>query len=178
MKTQMNRRKAIGGILAGAAATAPMAMAAGPAVDIWVDRWKKAKAFTLAVAEAMPADKYNFKPAGIADEVRTFGEQMVHLGEAEGFYLGRLGTNGRPPMTPKTFTKDVVVPYLTSLFDWSIGAINDLSDADLTKTYGNGKMASTGLDLLLNAFVHTAHTRGYSEMYIRAAGVKPPPYGA
>jgi hypothetical protein len=34
----------------------------------------------------------------------------------------------------------------------------------------------SGLDLLLNAMVHTAHTRGYSDMYLRNKGVKPPTY--
>jgi hypothetical protein len=34
----------------------------------------------------------------------------------------------------------------------------------------------TGLDLLLNAMVHTGHTRGYSDMYLRNKGVKPPTY--
>jgi hypothetical protein len=36
--------------------------------------------------------------------------------------------------------------------------------------------AMTGLDVLLNAMVHTAHTRGYSDMYLRNKGVKPPTY--
>jgi hypothetical protein len=31
-------------------------------------------------------------------------------------------------------------------------------------------------DALLNAMVHTAHTRGYSDMYLRNNGVKPPTY--
>ena len=34
----------------------------------------------------------------------------------------------------------------------------------------------TGLDALLNAMVHTAHTRGYSDMYLRNKGIKPPTY--
>lgn len=173
----MNRRKAIGGIVAGAALTAPMAFAAGPEIDMWVARWQKAKDFTVAVAEAMPADRYSFKPDGI-DEVRTFAGQLVHLAQAEGFYLGRLGKNGAAPMAPSGEGKDEVLAYLDSLFDWSIGSINALTDADLTATFGNGKQASSGLDLLLNAFVHTAHTRGYAEMYIRVAGLTPPAYAA
>lgn len=176
----MNRRKAfgtIGAVAVGAAVTAPFAMAAGPQINMWVDRWKKAKTFTIAVADAMPADSFSYKPAGI-DEIRTFAGQMVHIGQAEGFYIGRLGKNGAAPMAPQGEGKAEVLAYMNAFFDWSIGAINELTDADLTKTFGDGKMASSGLDLLLNAFVHTSHTRGYAEMYLRSKGVKPPNYAA
>ena len=37
---------------------------------------KSAKAYTLEVAEKMPAEDYTFKPH---DSVRTFGEQMAHI---------------------------------------------------------------------------------------------------
>ncbi len=60
--------------------------------------------------------------------------------------------------------------------DWSINVVKQLTPADLTKSFGNGKQASTGLSLLLNAMVHTGHTRGYSDMYLRNKGVKPPTY--
>ena len=60
---------------------------------------------------------------------------------------------------------------------WSIGVVKQLTAADLTKSFSNGKgPAMTGLDLLLNAMVHTAHTRGYAEMYLRQKGITPPVY--
>ena len=34
----------------------------------------------------------------------------------------------------------------------------------------------TGLELLYQAMIHTAHTRGYGEMYLRNKGVTPPTY--
>ena len=47
----------------------------------------------------------------------------------------------------------------------------------MTKTFGAGKgPAMTGLDLLYQAMVHTAHTRGYAEMFLRNKGVAPPTY--
>ena len=55
--------------------------------------------------------------------------------------------------------------------------VNQLSEADLTKTFGAGKGPSmTGPDLLYQAMIHTAHTRGYGEMYLRNMGVVPPSY--
>jgi uncharacterized damage-inducible protein DinB len=172
----MNRRKAIGSIVAGAAATAAtvgIVKAADTEIEILVGHWKKSKALTLKGAEAMPAEFYDFKPF---PEARAFGAEQQHLGQAEGFYLGRLG-KGMAPAAPRgDITKDATVKYLTALFDWSIGVVGQLTSADLTKTFGDGKQAATGLELLYQAMIHTAHTRGYGEMYLRIKGVVPPTY--
>jgi uncharacterized damage-inducible protein DinB len=181
----MNRRQAIYGIAAAAAVTAP-SMAAADEVTNWVAWWERSKKYTLAIADAMPADSYNFAPfgSGTADGVRsgdgarTFAQVMQHIGQAEGFYLGRLGKGGPPPAVPANdTTKPATMKYLNDLFDWSIGVVRQLAPADLSNTFAGGRGPSmTGLDLLLNAMVHTAHTRGYSDMYLRNKGVKPPTY--
>jgi len=172
----MNRRKAIGSMVVGAAATAAtvrVAKAAGGEIDIFVDHWKKSKALSLKTAEAMPAENYDYKPF---PEARSFGAEQQHMGQAEGFYLGRLG-KGAAPMAPGGDTsKATTVKYLTALFDWSIGVVGQLTPADLTKSFGQGKQAATGLELLYQAMIHTAHTRGYGEMYLRNKGVVPPTY--
>jgi len=172
----MNRRKAIGSIAVGAAATAAtvrVARAADTEIEILVAHWKKSKDLTLKTAGAMPAESYDYKPF---PEARAFGAEQQHLGQAEGFYLGRLG-KGAAPMAPAgDITKAATVKYLTALMDWSIGVVGQLTSADLTKTFGQGKQAATGLELLYQAMIHTAHTRGYGEMYLRNKGVVPPTY--
>ena len=172
----MNRRKALGSMVAGAAATAAtvgIVRAADTEIEILVGHWKKSKALTLKGAEAMPAEFYDFKPF---PEARAFGAEQQHLGQAEGFYLGRLGKGMAPAAPRNDITKDATVKYLTALFDWSIGVVGQLTSADLTKTFGEGKQAATGLELLYQAMIHTAHTRGYGEMYLRIKGVVPPTY--
>jgi uncharacterized damage-inducible protein DinB len=55
--------------------------------------------------------------------------------------------------------------------------VKQLTPADLTRDVSGGKGAPmTGLDVLLNAMVHTGHTRGYLDMYLRNNGIKPPTY--
>ena len=172
----MNRRKALGSMVAGAAATAAtvgIVKAADTEIETLVGHWKKSKALTLKGAEAMPAEFYDFKPF---PEARAFGAEQQHLGQAEGFYLGRLGKGMAPAAPRNDITKDATVKYLTALFDWSIGVVGQLTSADLTKTFGDGKQAATGLELLYQAMIHTAHTRGYGEMYLRIKGVVPPTY--
>jgi len=179
----MDRRMMIGGMMAAAVA-APAVLRADELGD-WAAWWERSKRYTLQIAEAMPAADYNFAPfgSGAADGVRsgdgarTFGQLMQHIGQAEGFYLGRLG-KGTPPAAPQNdASKAATTKYLNEVFDWSIGVVKQLTPADLTKSFGGGRGAAmSGLDLLLNAIVHTAHTRGYSDMYLRNKGVKPPTY--
>ena len=185
----MNRRNALGTMVAvGAvtAAVAPMAMAADVEVDIWALRWQLSKDYTMKIADAMPADSYNYRPAGESsgDGTRNFAEVMQHIAQAEGFYIGRFG-KGPAPAAPKDaagkadLSKPATLKYLGDTMDYSIGVIKQLTAADMTKVFTAAKGNSpvvTGLDLLLNAMIHTAHTRGYSDMYLRNKGIKPPTY--
>jgi uncharacterized damage-inducible protein DinB len=182
----MNRRKAIGSMTAAAIA-APLILRADDEISDWVGWWERSKKYTLQIADAMPEGGYDFRPfqgAGAAadgvrsgDGARSFGELMQHIGQAEGFYLGRFGKSAAPAAPQNDTSKATTIKYLNDLFDWSIGVVKQLTPADLTKTIGAGKgPGMTGLSALLNAMVHTAHTRGYSDMYLRSKNVKPPRY--
>ena len=172
----INRRKALGSIAIGAAATAAtvrVARAADAEIELLAEHWKKSKDLTLKTAEAMQAENYDFKPF---PEARAFGAEQQHLAQAEGFYLGRLGKGAAPAAPRGDTSKDATIKYLTAVYDWAIGVVGQLTTADLTKTFGQGKQAATGLELLYQAMIHTAHTRGYGEMYLRIKGVTPPTY--
>ena len=166
----------MGSIVAGAgavAATVRVARAADTEIQILVDHWKKSRALTLKTAEAMPANLYDYKPF---PEARGFGEELQHLGDGEAYYLSRIGKAAAPAVPKSDISKAATVKYLTELYDWSIGVVGQMSSADLTKTFGQGKQAASGLELLYQAMIHTAHTRGYAEMYLRNKGVVPPTY--
>lgn len=187
----MNRRNAIGGMVAAAAAV-PLLKGQDSEVTDWVGWWERSKKYTLAIAEAMPAESYDYVPFknGEGDAGRSFGALMQHIAQAEGFYLGRLGKGAAPQAptqvgaapaakgksAPADLSKAATVKYLNEVMDWSIATVKQLTAADMTKSFGNGKQAMTGLSLLLNAMVHTGHTRGYSDMYLRNKGIKPPTY--
>lgn len=179
----MDRRQWLGGIVA-AAVGAPLA-AQTDEVANWIAWWDRSKKYTLAIADAMPSADYSFVPFGTGtpegvrsgDGARTFGQVMQHIAQGEGFYLGRLGKGTPPPAPQNDASKATTLKYLNEALDWSIGVVRQLTPADLTATVSGGRgPAMTGLDLLLNAMIHTAHTRGYADMYLRNKGVKPPAY--
>lgn len=160
--------------IAGAAATARVAHAADTEIEILVAHWKKSKDLTLKVADAMPEENYDYKPF---PDAKTFGGELQHLGMAEGHYLGMFGKGAAPAAPSKDESKAATQKYLAALYDWSISTVGQLSTADLTKTFGNGKGPSmAGLDILYQAMIHTAHTRGYVEMFLRNKGIVPPRY--
>ena len=146
------------------------------AVSTYAARWKQAKLFTVTVAEAMPAAAYTFKPT---PEMRAFGPLMSHLGVANVRYLAR-AKNVPPPMDepPETADKATVLKFLGASFDWCISQIESFSEGDLDKMVpARGKAPSVSVrDLILSGFIHTAHHRGYSEVYLRLKGVTPPGY--
>src|SRR5271170_7344273 len=134
----MNRRKAVGSMtmIAAVAATVRVARAADKEIEILVDHWNKSKALTLKVAGAMPEGNYDYKPF---PEAKTFGGELQHLGSAEGHYLGLFGKGSAPAVPAGDTSKAATEKYLTGLYDWSIGVVAQLSTADLTKSFSNGK---------------------------------------
>ena len=175
----MNRRNAIksGAIGAAAAVAAPLASAAGKDLEVLSGRWAKAKTFTLQVADAMPADAYDFKPKS---EMRGYGELIAHIGSGNAFYFSRFNKGEMPDnlTPPKAFDKETVKKYLSETFDFCAGLLSKMSTADLDKTYPGrpNQPAQTGWDWVLNGFIHTAHHRGYAEVYLREKNIVPPRY--
>lgn len=140
--------------------------------------WEVAKAYTLEVAEALPAEKYGFKPT---PEMRTFGELLVHLAWGIYGFSASLGGEpqrpeaGKPPATP---TKENILPYMKAAFDYATEAIAALPDAHLKETVSlfRGRLTVTREKLCHLMRDHTTHHRAYGLPYLRLCGVTPPEY--
>ena len=174
----MNRRKAIRSVVVGAAAAvAPKARAAGKDLEVFLARWEKAKAFTLQVADAMPAESYDFKPK---PEMRSYGQLLQHLATNNAFYISRFKAGEIPDalQPSEKYDKETTKKYVAESFDFCAGVLKGLNDAELDKSYPGrpNTPPQTGWDWLLHAFIHTAHHRGYSEVYLREKGITPPRY--
>lgn len=174
----MNRRKALVSAVFGAAAiTAPRAKAAARSTEVFLARWEKAKAFTLQVADAMPAESYDFKPT---PEMRSYGELLQHLASNNVFYISRLNKGEIPESlrAPQKADKETTKKYMTDSFDFCAGVLRNATVDDLDKSYPGrpNTPPQTGWDWILHAFIHTSHHRGYSEVYLRVKGIVPPRY--
>ena len=149
--------------------------------------WKRAKAYTQEYLDAMPADKYGFRPA---DSIRSFAEQMLHFAQANAgsAFIGT-GVNNvagqvfrRPDFAklPAAQNKDSVMYYVNTSYDIMINAIKDMDFGKLGEEVSfdlpapAGKRIATRLGWLLKAFEHQTHHRGQCTIYLRLQGVRPP----
>jgi len=151
--------------------------------DAMIKHWKATGDLTLAVADAMPAADYGFKPN---PEEMSFGQLMAHIGLADrGACANASGmTAFAPPDKVLAFAKDnkqdvdkdSAVAFLKQTFDFCNKAVAAVSLEQLDKIAGPAARNLTGYEWLWSYFTHTAHHRGQAEVYLRVKGIKPPTY--
>ena len=140
--------------------------------------WQVAKEFTLAVAEAMPAENYDFKPN---PEEMSFGQLMVHIASQNSDSCATAtGTEPPPSMpsssvTPPPTDKHTAIKLLNISFDKCAKEIDAMPSEQWSKEVykfrGQPVLAS---EALWYTFTHMAHHRGQAEVYLRLKNIKPP----
>ena len=129
---------------------------------------------SVAVAQAMPAEKYTFRPH---PESMTFGELMLHIASTNyAFCAGLKDSDAPQSAAPAATDKDGVVKFLAASFDYCSTIIPNLSEAQLTQPHNSPDGRLPGREVLLALYIHVAHHRGQAEIYLRDNGIKPPGY--
>jgi uncharacterized damage-inducible protein DinB len=149
-----------------------------------VKHWKTSTEFTVAVANAMPAESYGFRPSPAE---MSFGQLMAHIAIAnEGACAAASGLK-RPELPPKLVawskdsekvevSKEAAVPFLQESFDFCNQAVAAITPERLDTVVGPAARNLTGFEWLFGYFTHTAHHRAQAEVYLRVKGIKPPDY--
>ena len=129
---------------------------------------------TIAAVEAMPADKFNYKPS--ADQM-TFGHLVAHMVEAN---YG-LCSNAAAVPAPKveevkdTDAKDKLVVALKASFDFCADALAKMDDSKLSETAsGMGGQQLSRARFALGIASNWADHYAEAAMYLRLNGVLPP----
>jgi uncharacterized damage-inducible protein DinB len=144
---------------------------------VFAKHWQMAKEFTLAVADAMPAEDYNFKP--VAEEM-SFGQLMMHIAAQNSDSCATaIGAKPLPGLSsermPPDTDKQTAIRFLTLSFD---KCANDLqampADQWDKEVYRFKGQPVTAGEALLYTFTHMAHHRGQAEVYLRIKNIKPP----
>ena len=151
----------------------PVAQGQTAFVDAMVKHWTASKKLTLAVADAMPEDQYSFKATSAE---MSFGQQMNHIAAGNGNYCSAASGQASPVPSKPEDTKSEATKNLNTAFDFCIGQLQKLTDADLMKTVGKAPRQTTAFEAFWGGFTHTAHHRGQAEVYLRLKDVKPPSY--
>jgi len=152
--------------------------------DSLVKHWKTTGEFTIAVAEAMPAADYTFRPNPVE---MSFGELMAHIGGVNINACTNASGLTRPALPPKIaewakdtgkveVDKETAVAFLRDSFAFCNQAVAGMTPERLDSVVGPANRNLTGFEWLWAYFTHTAHHRGQAEVYLRLKGIKPPDY--
>jgi uncharacterized damage-inducible protein DinB len=146
---------------------------------VFAKHYQVSKGFTLAVAEAMPAEDYGFKPQ---PEELSFGQLMVHIATQNSQSCAdATGTKPPPSMPPydaepvPVMAKQDAIKLLTISYDTCARALEAMPseqwNKEVYKFQGQPVLAN---EALWYTFTNTSHHRGQAEVYLRLKNIKPP----
>jgi uncharacterized damage-inducible protein DinB len=134
----------------------------------------RAKAYTQSYMDAMPADKYGYRPT---DSVRTFAQQLLHMVDGT-YFLGNMATGIQHPRRDyehmKDQGKDSVAAAVNASYDYMIDALQKTDPGTFLSQVKMGNFSFTKLQWYNKVFEHQTHHRGQTTIYIRMVGLKPP----
>jgi DinB family protein len=157
----------------GAAASADLPPVANPvsaAVKAQLPRFSKNM---VAAAEAMPADKYGFKPT---PEMNSFGHLVMHIAQSNNGLCSKI--SGMAPPDAKladTDPKDKLVAALKASFEYCATALEKVDDSKLGEQmmlFGNHPFSRAGVLIILSDDWYDHY--GAQAVYLRLNGILPP----
>jgi len=129
---------------------------------------------TIAAVEAMPADKFNYKPT--ADQV-TFGHLAAHMVEANYLLCSKAAAVPAPKVeeAKETDSKDKLVAALKTSFDFCADTLAKMDDSKLAETtegFGGKQVTHAWFSLVLAS--NWADHYAEAATYLRLNGILPP----
>ncbi len=137
----------------------------------------------MGVVNAMPADKYDFAPSQAIfkpeqvtkyEGVRTFGQMVGHVAQANYFFYGSLG-GGKPDVDVKAIgsmtSKEDLVKALAASFAYAHKQIATMTAAN---AFASVKDDQTKASMVAFGIAHGFDHYGQLVEYLRMNGIVPP----
>ena len=157
--------------LASVAATAQVKNPVSSALrDTFTGRQKN----TIAAVEAMPADKFSFKPS--ADQM-TFGHLVAHMIESNNSFCSKAAAVPAPKVeeAKETDGKDKLVAAVKASFDFcgdALGKMDDSKLGEMIEGFGGQQFSRARFAIILAS--SWADHYAEAAMYLRQNGITPP----
>src|SRR6267154_292106 len=127
----------------------------------------------VAAAEAMPAEKYNFKPT---PEMNSFGHVVMHIAQSNNMLCSKISGGTAPELKiTDSDPKDKLVAALKASFDYCAAELEKVDDSklgDQMMLFGN-RPASRATALIVLSDDWYDHY-GAQAIYLRLNGILPP----
>jgi uncharacterized damage-inducible protein DinB len=169
-KAQKDETKPLATTNSPQASTTPVANPVSSFIKQQLARFNKTM---VAAAEAMPAEKYSFKPT---PEMNTFAHLTIHIAEGNNSLCSKI--SGTPAPTEKLKDddpKDKLVAGLKSSFDFCNTALANVDDSKLSDPIVLfGSFSSSRAGALIALSMGFADHYGAQAIYLRLNGILPP----
>ena len=127
----------------------------------------------VAAAEAMPADKYNFKPT---PEMNSFGHLVMHIAQSNNNLCSKISDTPAPDVKlADTDPKDKLVAALKASFEFcttSLDKVDDSKLGDQMMLFGNRPFSRAAVLIMLSDDWYDHY--GAQAVYLRLNGILPP----
>ncbi len=154
------------------AAEESAAMDEGALAAVVLKDWEDLKTAMMEFGDAMPAENFDYKPT---EELRNFGEQLMHVASAHLFYMGNLDTDAARPDFGEPVEKADVLQALSDSFDFGTEILSGQTDASLREMVDGGYLGeSNRARIAYMAMIHTRQEYGVMTVYLRLNDIVPP----
>jgi len=149
---------------------APVANPVSAAVKAQLPRFSKNM---VAAAEAMPAEKYNFKPS---PEMNSFAHLVMHIAQSNNGLCSKISDTAAPDAKlADSDPKDKLVAGLKASFDYCSTALEKVDDSKLGEQmmlFGNRPFSRAAVLIILSDDWYDHY--GAQATYLRLNGILPP----
>lgn len=139
--------------------------------------WTSQRDMLLKIAAAMPGEKFGYRPTPAQ---RTWGEQILHIAQANVNQMGRLGSKRPAPVVDMALTSPTaILKTLADSFDYGTAVLEEQTDTALIRQAANTPFdrfmgPSAGVRVVYYVAGHTWDIYGQMVVYLRLNGITPP----
>ena len=145
-------------------------------IPAFLEKWENSKSYLVAVAEAMPPEKYDYKPTerqkGFQDQLLHIKSNMDWLGST---YFGGQITDKNSGNTSK-LSKEETIKLLVDSFDRVSTLLKNIPSDVLSEKVDFFAGEKTKLQILNLLQDHVTHHRGQLIVYLNLNKIEPPKY--
>ncbi len=139
--------------------------------------WTSQRDTLIKIANAMPEDKFGFRPTPAQ---RTWGEQILHIAQANVVQMARLGAKTpAPEVNMKATSRTEILKALADSFDYGAAVLREQTDETMVQPASNTRFdqfmgPSARVRVVYYVVGHTWDIYGQMAVYLRLNGITPP----
>ncbi|MBC8767469.1 DinB family protein [Arenibacter sp. BSSL-BM3] len=145
-------------------------------IPTFLEKWDNSKTYLVAMAEAMPYEKFNFKPT---EKQMGFQDQLLHIKSNMEWLSSTYFGGQRPDKTKDSnskLTKEETIQSLIDGFDRVSTILKNTPSSALSEKVEFFAGKKTKLQILNLLQDHVTHHRGQLVVYLNLNNIEPPKY--